>query len=697
MRLQASLERFAEHMLLANPFDSNRVTQVDSLSGDVPEINQAGFEQLKLQAARTRRSTTARGVVVSGPPGIGKSHLLARFGQWARSEKYPFVYLLNLQAGPQEILRTILRTLVSVLTRDFRRAPHHTRMFKLVSRTIREAILRYSPETIPELRRGHQLYIRMLEDAGGYHPIQEVLWQYFEDIWLQSQGKPSNGRAELARRWLSGELLDPGEADRLQLRPASTTEDGCSLSVEDMKQVIAILCQFAGYRDRCLILCFDQVDTLGEEQVRHWSSTVHALLDACPGLLVVTSGVDETFLHWTSRHLVSQASWDDRIRQFSVLLPGIDAAAAAEMLKRRLQDTFSDLDALPEIAALRLADVYFPLGRTWIDRELRDADGSPGYDLRPRDVIGRAGVAWERHSRRIQQDGVRQWLDTWPASQESTDWRERADRPAQADQEHDERAAAHVEVAMDVWAAIDRLVSDRLAEHIRTRQQRPEELPVDSSHLTGLLRSMLSACASAAPPFRDELYGRLLGCRIVERKGATRPPFQMIVEQFDPTDGSRCRIGVAVADATRGQAATNMLKRMLTQLTVQNSVERVLLVIDDRSPLKLGTSGEEQLLLLQATGSRFSVETLSFEQYAALDGLEAVVGLARAGDMAIFLPDGSPRAISAAEVCTSHHRLERYLRAPVLSRLLDQHGAPDVSETHSDRMLPVTPGSVPTE
>ena len=662
-RPDVTLSVFAEHMRLANPFDDNRVTQVDSLIGDVPQINRRAFEQLVLYAEKTCRSDNGRGVLVSGSPGIGKSHLLARFGHWARSEKYPFVYLLNLQAGPSDILRTILRTTVSILTRDFAKTPAMCRLYKIVSMAVKEANNRYAPGKLLTINQCRRAYGKMLDEQNYRGEIYQVLWHLFEDIQRGQLQLPRTFLAPLAIRWLSGEYLDADESARLGLDLATLTEEGSALSTEEMKNVLRVLCEFTSYRNRCFILCFDQVDTLSEEQVQVWSATVHALLDSCPGLLVVTSGVDETFLRWASRHLVSKASWDDRIRQFPVLLSGIDAGGAKQLILGRLQRSCLPFKSLPELAALQTIDESFPIGTNALQQILCEQDGSERNDMRPRDVISRAGRAWDRQALRIQSEGLEEWLRTWNST---TPLLPAVGAVSEVDTSPPEPAKT-----FDANDAIDEIIEHRISEHQNSRRLRPEELPVDPGNLTGLINSLLKACVDSPKPFRESVYGSLRGFRSGDEKGTGRAPFQLIIEHCNPNDGSIYQTGVAVADAYSGNSATHMLKRILGGLQNSCRADSAVLIVDERSPLILAPVGQERLKELQSMESRFMLETLSFEEYARLDALESVVGLARAGDLTFVGSNGSNISISVAEVYESHHRTGRYFASPLLCRLAD--------------------------
>ncbi|WP_373653418.1 ATP-binding protein [Schlesneria sp. DSM 10557] len=658
-------EMFAEHLRYSNPFDENRVTQTDSLSNDVPQIHADAFSQLTLRAEKTAQSDEMGcGVVVTGPPGVGKSHLLARFGDWARREKYPFVYLLNLQSGPQDILRTILRTSISILTKGLAKAPAQTRLYRLVSVALNQALAAKGITQSVELPTARQAYLSLLSHLDADPAIYRVLWIFFDDVIHQANGHPSNGRAELAKRWLSGGYLDPVEASQLELTVSSVSEEGCSLNLEQMKQVLKVLCQFAGFRRRSFILCFDQVDTLSEEQVQSWSATTHALLDTCPRLLVVTSGVDDTFIRWTRHQLMPQSSWD-RIRQFTISLSGIDANAARSMVKDRLDGALRPFDTLPEISELRSRDPLFPLGEAWATLHLTDESGLSKIDLRPRQIINQAGTAWDHEAVAAQTRGVADWLHLWSRPEQTNET-----APPVSDGD-----------LSDLSGLIDQRIAAKIEEHRHSRLLRPEELPVDAGNVLGLLKSILAACETLDPATRLKFYPHFGGLIPDAVKNRSKPAFHLMAQtSFDSSDAPPTTIGVAIAEASSGLAATNQLKRILAALEGPNSPDRAILIVDGREPLQLAEAGRSQLNQLQQNEHRFTLQTLDFAQYAILDACEAVVGLARAGDLEVVLPTGESRLVTEAEVYDSHHRHQRYLSLPVICQLLgtclDKPGVP---------------------
>ena len=674
---ELTLEMFAEHLRYTNPFDENRVTQTDSLTNDVPAIHAEAFEQLTLRARKAAQNPgMGCGVVVTGPPGVGKSHLLARFGEWARQEKYPFIYLLNLQAGPADILRTILRTSLSILTKGMAKSPGQTRLYRLISATINHALDLKKLSQGVNLQTAYQAYETMVNRLEGDTSIYRVLWLLFDDLFRQLNGRPGTGRALLAKRWLSGNFLDLDEALQLGLKGPELREDGCALNVEQMKEVIKVLCQLAGFRQRSFILCFDQVDTLTEDQVQSWSATTHALLDICPRLLVVTSGVDDTFIEWTRQKLVPQSSWD-RIRQFSFNLSGIDAQASQMMIQDRLQRSLQRFGSLPEVAQRINQDSLFPLGRTWGAKIFYDQKGDPQADLRPRHIINQAGAAWDRESHKLAQLCVAAWLASWPDS---------------GHQEHAPNSLTPIEI--DLPSLIDQRVTEKLNEHRQSRLLRPEELPVDAGNVVGLIRSILKACEQAGPPYQTEQYARFGGIVVSSSKIRKKPAFQLVVEQLPDTPGGLKRdLGITVAEASSGTAATNMLKRILAELEAPTGAYRAVLIVDARDPLQLAEAGQACLDKLKSYSNRFTLQSLDFEQYATLDAFEAVVGLARSGDLEAIPPDGLIRPISEREVYESHHRHQRYLSPLVLCRILGKCTDvtfPQVPELDRQRVIEAT-------
>ena len=65
-----------------NPFQLNRIDSAwEGQFTDVPEINSAAFQQCRQSIEAVRTTGQSRGLLLTGEPGSGKSHLLRRLRQ----------------------------------------------------------------------------------------------------------------------------------------------------------------------------------------------------------------------------------------------------------------------------------------------------------------------------------------------------------------------------------------------------------------------------------------------------------------------------------------------------------------------------------------------------------------------------------------------------------------------------------------
>src|SRR5262249_59887592 len=116
---------------------------------------------------------------------------------------------------------------------------------------------------------------------------------------------------------------------------------------------------------------------------------------------------------------------------------------------------------------------------------------------------------------------------------------------------------------------------------------------------------------------------------------------------------------------------TCVLRRLLED--DKSSDHRLLVTDHERRPLKVGAQGVEYYRDLEKLGpGKFDHLKIDFEQYARLDALQGVVGMAKSGDLEIEAPRGTPRPVPEAEVIASHHRQDRFRRHPLLGPLLTE-------------------------
>src|SRR5437763_15390564 len=112
-------DAFFERVRHSNPFAANRVVPSAAVTEDAEQVHRGPFNRLTELADQAQREQLAVGAVLWGEAGGGKSHLLGRLSNWAGPDhKHAvFVYLANLQAQPEQLPRSLLRCVVSILTR----------------------------------------------------------------------------------------------------------------------------------------------------------------------------------------------------------------------------------------------------------------------------------------------------------------------------------------------------------------------------------------------------------------------------------------------------------------------------------------------------------------------------------------------------------------------------------------------------
>jgi hypothetical protein len=298
---------------------------------------------------------------------------------------------------------------------------------------------------------------------------------------------------------------------------------------------------------------------------------------------------------------------------------------------------------LPEVAERLRADSLFPLGSGWYAQRVGSLP-----DFRPRDLLTWAGERWQRLQEGAASLPAAEWLARWPAVP----------------------LGKVREAALDLAALVDRKVDEKLAECIAQRRREPASLPPDEDHLARLVFGLLRSCAAmdGAPGLREVVRPNL--------PRSARAPYDLLLRHQDRT-GAELRTGVRFLVAHHGNQTTTALRWLLEDA---RPPQRVFLVSDARVPLPLGRVGREHLAELQRRGpARFRMVELSLEEYLALEALQAVIRLARSGDLEVEFPPGQRRPVSEAEVIASHLRRQRYHARPLLRDLLGKSGC-DASE-----------------
>jgi hypothetical protein len=656
--LSQRLERFFDSVRSGNPFAVNRVNGPSPANVDVADIHAAEFARLTTLARQAHYHNHGVGAMVYGEAGIGKSHLLARLAAWAGdNDQAAFIYLHNLQASPERLPRYVLRCVVSVLTGGRDRRFFDTPLYRTVRAVVDEALQAagVASRSWGKVKESFdQLIDRLLaENTARAVLLDRTVWHVLLHFYLSANLAHYQGKDEelagLAVRWLAGEYLDPEEARRLGLRPDPRDSDGVALHDDQhIKLVLYALTQMAWYGKRPFLLCFDQVENLDQDKIAALCRFLHALLDSAGNLLVVTSGVQQTLLRFQEDKVIQTSSWH-RIAQEEIALGRISREDARRILEARLgkfMEPFQDLD---EVAGRRASDPLFPLGTQWFDRRLHDL-----FDVHPRQVLSLASDRWSEQQRLLLAQPGDEWLAQWPGPEPIVP----PPPPLPPEQ---------------LEALIDDKVDQKIAEEKGLRRERPHTLPPSADNLAGLVHSLLQQCVG------DSGLPALAG---VERREAPRrgqrPAYDLLVRQQTAGRSKEATTAILFLTTASATSAAASLRRLAQDA---QPPDHTLLVTDQRQPLPLGASknaqGRAYLDSLRQSGkTRFEHLELSFDQYAELDALQAVVGLARSGDLEVGLPGGEVCRVSEPQVIASNRRRGRYLAQAVFRDLLSPAEAP---------------------
>jgi hypothetical protein len=634
------LDGFCDLVRTTNPFVHNRVSRPSPTEIDVAGIHDAEFRKLVDLARQAHVLDRGTGAVLWGDAGAGKSHLLGRLWRWAEEQDQGyFLYLYNLQARADRLPRYVLRCVISVLTHGRQRAFHNSRLYDLVRALVNTALPDLQARrSIPRIQQAYAVLLDRLaarDPARFDRGVFEVLLRFYLSAKIARYVGQDDGVAGLAVRWLAGEYLEPDEAHLLHLphdRPPG--EPAALADNEQIKLVFVALAQAAQLQGKPLLLCFDQpAENLETDQVSALARFLHDLIDSAGNLLVITSSVENTLQQLRARGIIPEPSWH-RLAQFAVRLRFITPEQGRAILEERLRRFLEPFHDLPAVRNRLLQDPLFPLGAGWFADRLRDVT-----ELRPRQIIDWARERWESRQEALTGQPINDWLE------------DRSPAPA--------RPPAR---APDLAALIDERVEQALTTHQVQRLQQPETLPANADNLAGLVLALLKPCIGQ--------YGLVdVQAQLRPRPGAP-PPYDLLVRRRCPDGGER-RAGLLFLVNANATSTAAFLRRLVED---EEPPDLLLLVTDARQPLQLGATeqarGRAYLQLLQERGERFQQMELSFTEYADLDALQAVVVLARAGDLEVTLPDGATRPVSEAEVLESHQRRERYAAQPLLRRLL---------------------------
>lgn len=677
--------RFREQL----PFASNRVSSPADAAVNVASIHRVAYEQLLAAADEARvRPQGGLGVLLWGDPGVGKSHLLARFAtEVSRDNRGLFLLIHNLLASPRLLPAAVVRCLVARLTEPplGESSPGglaKTTLYELLYQQIRWAVpppQGRPPSSIGKAEARRLFLRRMAETVEPQLPDQNrpdgeriaaALFAYFLAVHKRKERATTDEWhahyervAMAAKQYLMGDELDAEASELLELEPtAMAGREPAGPNDQFLETVCLMLLEIARQAERLVVLCFDQVENLSDDRFVELFRFNHALLDHGRNLLIVTAGVRSDLVALRTRGLAPEAAWD-RLASDTIDIYFISLAAARELLEARLRPVIEAAAHQPEIEEARRRDPLFPLGEAWWTGRVANL-----IEARPRDVISWAHARWREQCRGLV-----------------------------ADRNDAEKFAKVV----DEW--IEQRVSTKRQE-FRSELSR---LPADGGQLTGLLQATLTrigsspALIAALFPAADKSAGPAEVGPAAGGTAAGGPAIggpsepAMICEEQVPVGGRlptydlllRWRQGMAQAVPTDQAADTgvavmvtfnaNSLAAKYRRLSEAPHLPGRLIVLrDERIPEVLGAAGQRHRDGLEAKpGCRIQFVDIGPEEYAELTALEAVLADARSGDLEIDKPAGGLMRLSERDVEASYARRRRYLSSTLIRLLLEPPAA----------------------
>lgn len=648
MSHEPTFERFLEAVRGTNPFRSHRVTDPESGEATVESIHKAAFDKLVRVVHEAAKGQASVGALLLGAPGVGKSHLLARLFQWAREDRATVIYLHNILASPERMLRYVLSATVSDLLGHRASGNTQSKLYAVLNRAlIKTGAIKGFTLRPKEIEARQEALTRLGLRVDPQGAVIPVLNAFLAGASYGSLGDASaERRAHAAELWLSGETLGPDEA---RLLGQTAGEEGLALpddaAVERVLHVLSHLCALA---ELPLVLCLDQIDNLDPEAARALMSYAHALIDRSKHLVVIVSGVKQSLLAMQKDEVIPAAAWD-RIAEHKLELYKISPKEAQAILERRLDAALSAFEEnkVKEVIAARKRDRLFPLGSAWLEQRLEDLQ-----ELRPRDAILWARDRWEAQQERLAAVGGERWLKDWPGPK-------RVPEPPVKGPED----------------AIDAEVKKKLVEGVNRRCLQQASLPPDEDNLASLTHYLLARCASQGG------YTLTSVQRLAAKKRGVVPAYHLLAKE-KRADGVIVTTGVTFLCAPSGHGARLPLQRMVEDRKPPD--HRILVTDEERRPLKLGEAGQAAYDKLgKLSQRRFLHVRLDFSRHAELDSLVGLLGAARSQDLEIEYPRGQYRKVTEDEVMASFHRQSSLLGHSLLRELLTEEiadsGAPSVA------------------
>jgi hypothetical protein len=310
-----------------NPFLMDVQTDAFRLpEADVPELQRGAFDACKAAVAQASQGRQAASVLVTGAPGTGKTHLLARLrkdleeGSNEHPEARAFFCYVRLNTTPERLWRHLRRHLVDDLRRVVDNRPY--------LEWILEQHLSMSLEGKDPAKFLAEKFLDL--DAN----LATILAQYWIGTYRWD-----------AIKWLQGVDLTDSVLNSLGIAPPKEGDDVADYEAE-AQEVVLGLCRLIAPRPICY--CIDQIDALqvGSDPTsgfNRYGQVMTELHDRCNHLALIscTQPQVQRYIHIH----VDSAAYERFAKTVQTISP-LSADQAISLIRQRL-------DAIPDLADLR--------------------------------------------------------------------------------------------------------------------------------------------------------------------------------------------------------------------------------------------------------------------------------------------------------------------------------------------------------
>ncbi|MDR1957956.1 MAG: hypothetical protein LBQ54_02755 [Planctomycetaceae bacterium] len=342
-----------ESLLQKNPFTSSCASDPWSESHPhVESINKSVLECiLSLIQEKTDSPKKPLSAMVLGNAGMGKTHFLRRILDGVKREniRCSFVFVETI-LNPKTPFRRLLNEIILNLDKKIDSKEDDTQLDHLLADIKREYItesLEKSPVLMEQVPANRTLYEEIQNDP--LHTLnvrlsKEALRRIIP--WLQKKIPQDKTFLKVlfqydetklrttARDWLRGEPLAPEDCRELNV-PDRPFDNDPALE-EESRRILMTLGELFTHYQRSMVVCFDQLDALREQNlILAYGDMIHLLVNDTAAILPVSL---IQLAYWQNMFVpVLQQTVQDRLLMNKFLLSDCSLEQASQLIESRIQ------------------------------------------------------------------------------------------------------------------------------------------------------------------------------------------------------------------------------------------------------------------------------------------------------------------------------------------------------------------------